>query len=70
MAADAGLKKLDAGASAEQQVSRDEQVARTLGIDSTPAFLIGRTGGTLTRFEPSELTPGAFEPELQKELKG
>jgi protein-disulfide isomerase len=70
VAADAGLKKLDAGASAEQQVSRSEGVARTLGIDSTPSFLIGRTGGTLTRFEPSELTPSAFEPEFQKELRG
>jgi protein-disulfide isomerase len=70
VAADAGLKKVNAGASAEQQVSRNEQLARTLGLDSTPSFLIGRTGGTLTRFEPSELTPGAFEPELQKELKG
>ena len=69
LAADAGLKKLDAGASAERQVSRNEQLARTLGIDSTPSFLVGKTGGTLTRFEPSELTPGAFEPELQKELK-
>ena len=70
VAADAGLKKLDAGAAAEQQVSRNEGVARTLGINSTPSFLIGRTGGTLTRFEPSELTPSAFEPELQKELGG
>jgi protein-disulfide isomerase len=70
VAADAGLKKVNAGAAAEQQVSRNEQLARTLGLDSTPSFLIGRTGGTLTRFEPSELTPGAFEPELQKELKG
>ena len=70
VAADAGLKNVDAGASAEQQVSRNERLARTLGIDSTPSFLIGRTGGKLTRFAPSELTPGAFEPEIQKELKG
>ena len=68
VAADAGLKKLDAGAAAEQLVSRNEGVARTLGINSTPSFLIGRTGGPLHRFQPSELTPGAFIPTIDKEL--
>jgi protein-disulfide isomerase len=70
LASDVGLKNVDAGTAAEQQVSRNEQVARSLGIDSTPSFLIGKTGGTLTRFQPSDLTPGAFIPEIQKELKG
>jgi protein-disulfide isomerase len=70
LAGDAGLKKVDAGAAAEKQVSRNEQVARTLGIESTPSFLIGKTGGPFTRFQPSDLTPGAFVPEIQKELKG
>ncbi len=70
LAADAGLHGANAGAGAERQVQRAEQAARTLGIDSTPSFLIGKTGGPMTRFEPSELTPGAFVPEIQKELKG
>src|SRR5919108_374636 len=68
LSAAAGLKSPDAGAAAEQQVRRDEQAARTLGIDSTPSFLIGKTGGTLHRFEPSDLTPGSFIPEIQKAL--
>jgi protein-disulfide isomerase len=68
LAADAGLKKLDAGAAAERQVQRNEQIARTVGVDSTPSFLIGRTGGTLSRFQPSDLTPSAFEPAIDREL--
>ncbi len=70
LAADAGVRSLDAGAAAERQVRQAEQAARTLGIDSTPSFLIGRTGGTLSRFEPSELTPGAFVPRIDEELRG
>jgi protein-disulfide isomerase len=66
---DAGLKKLDAGAAAEQQVRENEQLARTGHIASTPSFLIGPTGGALTQFKPSALTPGAFIPEIEKELR-
>jgi protein-disulfide isomerase len=66
----AGLDKIDAGGAAEKHVNRNEQIARKLGIDSTPSFLIGPTGGPFTRFEPSELTPGAFVPAIDKELKG
>jgi protein-disulfide isomerase len=68
LAADAGVKNADAGAAAEQQVSRNEQLAQTLDVNSTPSFLIGRTGGTLSRFQPSDLTPSAFEPRIDKEL--
>jgi protein-disulfide isomerase len=67
--ADAGVHSPNAGAAAEQQVSRTEQAARTLGIDSTPAFVIGPTGGTLARFQPAQLTPGAFVPRIQEELR-
>src|SRR6266540_5431567 len=70
LAADAGLHKADAGAAAEQQVRDAEQSARTLGIDSTPSFLIGRTGGPLKRFQPSDLTPGAFVPRIDRDLRG
>jgi protein-disulfide isomerase len=70
LAAGAGLKSVNAGASAEAAIARNEQAAQTLGVDSTPSFLIGRTGSTLHRFEPSELTPGAFTPQLDKELQG
>ena len=41
---------------------------KTAGIDSTPSFLIGQTGGTLHPFQPSDLTPGAFIPKIDSEL--
>jgi protein-disulfide isomerase len=65
---DAGLTSPDAGAAAERQVQGNERLAKTAGINSTPAFLIGKTGGTLRHFEPSELTPGAFIPKIDQEL--
>jgi protein-disulfide isomerase len=70
LAADAGLKQTSAGAAADKQVRQSEQIAKTLGISSTPSFLIGPTGGPFQRLEPSELTPGAFIPAIQQELKG
>jgi protein-disulfide isomerase len=68
LAADAGLKDLDAGAAAERQVRQSEQAARTLGINSTPSFMIGRTGASLERFQPNDLTPEAFLPRIDREL--
>jgi protein-disulfide isomerase len=70
LAADAGLKRTSAGPAAEQQVRRSEQAAKTLGIESTPSFLIGPTGGPYTRLVPSDLTPGSFIPAIQEELGG
>jgi protein-disulfide isomerase len=68
LAADAGMRRTSVGPGAEQAVRRSEQAAGTLGIDSTPSFLIGRTGGPLSRFEPRDLTPGSFIPRIEKEL--
>jgi protein-disulfide isomerase len=68
LARDAGLKRLDAGAAAERQVQANESLAKTAGVSSTPSFLIGRTGGTLRPFQPSDLTPGAFIPKIDSEL--
>jgi protein-disulfide isomerase len=68
LAAAAGARNLDAGAAAEQKVRANEQLARTLGIQSTPSFLIGRTGGKLSPFQPSDLTPSAFTPRIDREL--
>ena len=68
LAHDTGLKPVSAGAAAERQVQGNEQLAKTAGINSTPSFLIGPTGGTLKRFEPSELTPDAFLPKIDQEL--
>jgi protein-disulfide isomerase len=69
LAADAGLDSTDAGAAAERMVRGDEQAARAAGIDLTPSFLIGPTGGPFTRFQPSDLTPDAFVPQIQTELQ-
>jgi len=68
LVADAGLGKLDAGAAAERQVRQSEQAAHTLGVESTPSFLIGRTGGRMERFQASDLTPDAFVPRIEQEL--
>lgn len=68
LAADAGLKSPDAGTEAERLVRQSENQARSAGIDSTPSFLIGPTGGALERFQPSDLAPGAFVPRIQEEL--
>jgi protein-disulfide isomerase len=67
--ADAGVKGADTGAAAEPELRRAAQAARRAGIDSTPSFLIGPTGGTLARFEPGELTPGPFVARIQEELR-
>ena len=68
LAANAALKDLDAGAAAERQVRQSEQAARTLGINSTPSFMIGRTGASLERFQPNDLTPEAFLTRIDREL--
>jgi protein-disulfide isomerase len=65
---DAGLESPDAGAAAERQVQGNERLATTAGINSTPSFLIGKTGGRLRHFQPSELSPGAFIPKIDQEL--
>ncbi len=64
----AGLKRLDAGTAAERQVQENERLAKTAGINSTPSFLIGKTGGTLHPLQVSDLTPGAFIPKIDSEL--
>jgi protein-disulfide isomerase len=68
LAADAGLTNVSAGAAADRAIRRGENAARSLGVESTPSFLIGPTGGSLERFQPSDLTPDAFIPRIQEEL--
>ncbi len=69
LAADAGLEDANAGRSADALIRRGEQAARTARIESTPSFLIGPTGGALAHFQPSDLTPDAFVPRIQEELR-
>jgi protein-disulfide isomerase len=40
------------------------------GVNATPSFLLGRSGGVLRRFEPESLTSEAFIPELNSLLGG
>jgi protein-disulfide isomerase len=52
------------------QLASDGQAANSAGVDGTPAFLIGRSGGALKRFEPSSLTEsGAFDEAIEKLVK-
>jgi protein-disulfide isomerase len=68
LAADAGLDGADAGTAAEALISQGEHEARRAKIQSTPAFLIGPTGGPFEHFQPSDLTPDAFIPRIEEEF--
>jgi protein-disulfide isomerase len=65
---DAGLSSVDAGAKAERIVAAGEEQARKDGVESTPAFLIGPTGGKLHAFQPDSLTAGPFVKKIEQEL--
>jgi len=68
LAADAGMKRADAGSAAETLIRRDESAARRAKIQSTPSFLIGPTGGPFEHFQPGDLSPDAFVPRIEEEL--
>ncbi len=44
--ADAGVHGADTGAAADPELRRAAQAARSAGINETPSFLVGPTGGT------------------------
>jgi protein-disulfide isomerase len=49
------------------ELATDAQMANLNGLDGTPAFLIGRSGATASRFEPSSFTEAApFNEALEK----
>jgi len=53
------------------EVTADAQAASNEGFTGTPSFQLGKTGGTLPKFEPgtySEATP--YEAAIEKLLKG
>jgi protein-disulfide isomerase len=56
--------------SVTDQIAAAQQLATNDGVNSTPSFLVGRTGGALTRLDVGSLDPGAFRPTLDKLLKG
>lgn len=52
------------------QVQADAQTANNEGFTGTPSFLIGKTGGHLTKLEYSSLTePTSFDEAIEKLLK-
>jgi protein-disulfide isomerase len=51
-------------------LASDEQAATNNGLDGTPAFLLGHSGGALTQLEPSSFTePGPFNQAIEKLVK-
>ena len=50
-----------------QRLVRERQAVKAK-IESTPAFLVGRTGGALHHFQPGSLTPDPFVHEIEREL--
>jgi protein-disulfide isomerase len=61
----------DRGESAlASQVETDAQTASNEHLEGTPAFLLGHSGGAMSRFEPSSVTePGSFEEAVSKLAK-
>ncbi len=52
------------------QISSDAQASNAAGFTGTPSFLIGRTSGSMAKFEaPSMTDPSAFNEEIEKLLK-
>ncbi len=53
------------------QVEADAQAANNAGFTGTPSFLIGKTGGNLTKLAYASLTdPTSFNEAIEKQLKG
>ena len=52
------------------QLTTDAQEANNSGLTGTPAFLIGKTGGPLKRYEYSSLSESSgFDGQIEKALK-
>jgi protein-disulfide isomerase len=55
----------------DNKVEEDAQAANNAGFTGTPSFLIGKTGGTMSKLEYSSLTdPASFDAAIEKQLKG
>jgi len=53
------------------QVASDAHAANSHGLNGTPSFLIGRSGGASAQLEPSSYTEaGAFYEAIEKLVKG
>lgn len=49
---------------ADTALGQATQIANRDGVSATPTFLIGRASGPLQTFQPSSLTAGPFEAEI------
>jgi protein-disulfide isomerase len=57
-------------AALSSQLLGDGQAAVAANLNGTPAFLIGRSGGTTSKLEPSSFTePGSFDEAIAKLAK-
>jgi protein-disulfide isomerase len=55
----------------DNKVEEDAQAANNAGFTGTPSFLIGKTGGSMSKLEYSSLTdPTSFNEAIEKHLKG
>jgi len=59
----------DGAAEGPKAIAEAKAIATSAGIDSTPSFLIGKTGGTLSRLEVSKLDGAEIRARV-KELAG
>lgn len=50
------------------EIAGDERVAENAGLTGTPSFLIGASGGAMSRFLPSD--PTSFDAAIEGLLKG
>jgi protein-disulfide isomerase len=52
------------------EVAADAQAANQAGFTGTPSFELGKTGGTVEKFEPGTFTEaGPYEAAIEKQLK-
>ena len=57
-------------AAVDEGISSAAAQASTAGIDSTPSFLVGPTGGTLVPVEVQSLDADALRPAIEQALAG
>ena len=50
------------------EIAGDEGAAENAGLTGTPSFLIGASGGAMSRFSPSD--PTSFDAAIEELLKG
>ena len=61
-------RMLDGRAATHQELEAAKAAAIAAGVEGTPAFQVGRTGGTLRRVEISALDAAALRPAIESAL--